>query len=111
MGLLFNKKVTLIERQAVTVGEFNIEIDGAYDNVKTFPLDVRKGKNVYVSVKSDNGVDVCIVGLDGMNKKYAEAVKDKTLGPVPTEGRGKMALILAVYRGDLAHAEIEAWME
>ena len=46
-----------------------------------------------------------------MNKAFSEAVKDKTMGPVEIVDKGTMALILGVYRGDLAHVEIEAWME
>ena len=56
--MIFGKKVILIEHQMLTVGEFNININGAYDNVKTFPLEVKKGRKLFVSVKSDNGVDV-----------------------------------------------------
>ena len=39
--MLFNRKAVLIEHQELTVGEFNIDIDGAYDNdgsCKTTPL-------------------------------------------------------------------------
>ncbi len=109
--MLFSKRTVLVEHQTLTVGEFNINIDGAYDNVKTFRRDVKKGKKLFVSVKSDNGVDVSIVGTDGMNKAFSEAVKDKTMGPVEIDSKGTMALILGVYRGDLAHVEVEAWME
>lgn len=109
--MLFDRKITLMERQSLTVGEFNIEIDGAYDNIKTFPLQVKKGKKLFVSVKSDNGVDVCVVGTDGVNKCFREAVKDSTLGPVDIPEKGTMALIFGVFRGDLAHVEFEVWME
>ncbi|MBO4552098.1 MAG: hypothetical protein J5673_02745 [Candidatus Methanomethylophilaceae archaeon] len=109
--MLFNKKVVLVEHQELTVGEFNININGAYDNVKTFPLEVKKGRKLFVSVKSDNGVDVSIVDVKGMNESFSEAVKDKLIGPVAIEDKGTMALILGVYRGDLAHVELEAWME
>ena len=109
--MLFNKKTVLVERQELTIGEFNIEINGAYDNVKTFRLDVKKGRKLFVSVRSDNGVDVSIVDTKGMNASFSEAVKEKTIGPVEIIEKGTMALILGVYRGDLAHVEIEAWME
>lgn len=109
--MLFNKKITLIERQTITVGEFNIEINGAYDNMKTFPLNVKKGKKLFLSVKSDNGVDVCVVNTDGMNLGFKEAVKDQLIGPYPIAEKGIMTLILGVYRGDLAHVEFEVWME
>ena len=109
--MLFGKKVTLIEHQKLTVGEFNININGAYDNVKTFRLDVKKGRKLFVSVKSDNGVDVSIVDTKGMNESFSEAVKDKVIGPLDIVEKGTMALVLGVYRGDLAHVELEAWME
>ena len=109
--MLFNRKAVLIEHQELTVGEFNIDIDGAYDNVKTFRLDVKKGRKLFVSVKSDNGVDVSVVDTKGMNESFSEAVKDKLIGPIGITEKGTMALILGVYRGDLAHVELEAWME
>ena len=109
--MLFNRKAVLIEHQELTVGEFNIDINGAYDNVKTFRLDVKKGKKLFVSVKSDNGVDVSVVDTKGMNENFSEAVKDKLIGPINIDEKGTMALVLGVYRGDLAHVELEAWME
>ena len=109
--MLFGKKVILIEHQTLTIGEFNININGAYDNVKTFPLEVKKGRKLFVSVKSDNGVDVSVVDTKGMNESFSEAVKDKLIGPIEVIEKGTMALVLGVYRGDLAHVELEAWME
>ena len=109
--MLFNRKAVLIEHQELTVGEFNIDINGAYDNVKTFRLDVKNGRKLFVSVKSDNGVDVSVVDTKGMNENFSEAVKDKLIGPIEITEKGTMALILGVYRGDLAHVELEAWME
>lgn len=109
--MLFGKKVVLIEHQTLTIGEFNININGAYDNVKTFPLEVKKGRKLFVSVKSDNGVDVSVVDTKGMNESFSEAVKDKLIGPIEVIEKGTMALVLGVYRGDLAHVELEAWME
>ena len=109
--MLFNRKAVLIEHQELTVGEFNIDVNGAYDNVKTFRLDVKKGRRLFISVKSDNGVDVSVVDTKGMNENFSEAVKDKLIGPIGITERGTMALVLGVYRGDLAHVELEAWME
>ena len=106
-----NRKTVLLERQTLTVGEFDISVDGAYRNVKTFPLEVRKGKSVSVYVVSDNGVDVSIVGLNGRNMKFMECVKDGTVGPVVSDGKGTMALILGVPYGSLSNVEVEAWME
>lgn len=108
---LFSKRAVLIEKQSVTVGEFDITVDGAYRNIVTFPMEAKKGRSIYVRVTSDNGVDVSIVDAKGMNAKYSEMVKDAVLGPVSVREKGTMALVLGVYRGDLAHVEVEAWME
>jgi hypothetical protein len=108
---IFSRKTVLIPKQSITVGEFDIKVDGAYRNVKDYPLETKVGKNVYVSVKSDNGVDVAIIDAKGFNEKFTQAVKDAVIGPVHVLERGKMALILGVYRGDLSHVEFEVWME
>lgn len=109
--MLFNKRTTLVEHQNITIGEFDITVDGAYRNIVTYPLNVKKDKDVYVSVRSDNGVDVSIVNTKGYNTKFSEGVKDSIIGPIHSNDKGTMALILGVYRGDLAHVELEAWME
>lgn len=107
---LFRRKVTLIEKQDVTIGEFDISVDGAYRNIRTFPMEGKKGKKLTVVVTSDNGVDVSIVDAMGMNEKFRPSVKDETI-VVPILDNGTMSLILGVYRGDLAHVNVEAWME
>lgn len=109
--MLFSKKVTLVENQKMTVGEFNIKVDGAYENVKSFPLEVKKGKDIYVRIKSDIGVDVCIVDTKGIDASFSQQVTDKLIGPVEVKEKGTMALMLGVGYGSLAHIEIEAWME
>ncbi len=109
--LFGSKKIILLEKQKLTVGEFDINVEGAYKNIKTFPLEVKKGKSINVRVISDNGVDVSIVGLDGRNAKFKECVKDGIVGPVVSDGKGTMALILGVPYGSLSNVEIEAWME
>ncbi len=108
---LFNKRTVLLEKQDFTIGEFDITVDGAYRNIITFPMKVRKGRSVFVSVTSDNGVDVSVVDVNGMNAKYSAGAKDIVLGPVPVRESGTMALVFGVYRGDLAHVTVEAWME
>lgn len=107
---LFSKKKVLVERQDVTVGEFDINVDGAYRNIMTFPMEGKKGRKLSVCVRSDNGVDVSIVDAKGMNEKFRPSVKDDTI-VVPVLDNGTMTLILGVYRGDLSHVTVEAWME
>ena len=109
--MLFNRRSTLVEHQCITIGEFDITVDGAYKNIITYPLNVKKDRDVFVSVKSDNGVDVSVVNTKGYNTKFSEGVKNAVIGPIHTTEKCTMALILGVYRGDLAHVELEAWME
>lgn len=109
--MLFSKKTVLVEHQNLVIGEFNPNTRDLYENVKTFPLEVKKGKNLFVSVKSDVGVDVCFVNTKGYDASFTPQVTDKVIGPVAADDKGTMALILGVGYGLLAHAEIEAWME
>jgi len=79
--------------------------------VKTFPVNVKGGKDLFVSIKSDKPVDVDIVGLDGRSIKFKEAFSDGIVGPVEIIRKGTMEIILGVYRGDLSKVEMEIWME
>jgi len=108
---LFKRKVVLFSEKSLTVGEFDIDSDGAYRNVKTFPVDVKGGKDLYVSIKSDRPVDVDVVGIDGRSIKFKEAFLNGVIGPLETVGKGTMEVILGVYRGDLSNLEMEIWME
>ena len=108
---LFKRKVVLFSEKSLTVGEFDINSDGAYRNVKTFPVDVKGGRSLFVSIKSDKPVDVDIVGIDGRSIRFKEAFLDGIIGPLETVGKGTMEIILGVYRGDLSNLEMEIWME
>jgi len=108
---LFRKKVILFPKESLSVGEFDIDADGAYRNVKTFPINVKRGRNLFVSIKSDKPVDLDIVGLDGRSLKFKEAFLDGIVGPVGIIQKGTMEIILGVYRGDLSNLEMEIWME
>lgn len=107
---LFSKRKTIYEKQKLTVGEFDINVDGAYRNVKALPVEGKKGRKLFVSVKSDSGVDVSIVDAKGVNEKFKEAVTDSVIS-VPILEKGTMSLIFGVYRGNLANVEFEVWME
>lgn len=107
---LFSRKKIVIEKQEFTIGEFDINVDGAYRNIVTFPIEGKKGRKLTVSVKSDNGVDVSIVDAKGMNEKFRASVKDEEL-VVPILDNGTMSLIFGVYRGDKSKVTVEAWTE
>ena len=95
----------------MTIGEFDLEADGAYRNVKTFPLEVKAGKNLYVSLDSNFPVDLAISDGKGMciGSKY-EFTKG-TFGPTLLKNKETLALVLGVFRGDLAKITLEVWME
>lgn len=108
---LLKRKVVLFSERSLTVGEFDIDSDGGYRNVKTFPVDVKGGKDLFVSIRSDKPVDVDVVGIDGRSIKFKEAFLNGVIGPLATVGKGTMEVILGVYRGDLSNLEMEIWME
>jgi len=108
---LFGKKEMMLMDESLTLGEFDPTVDGAYRNVKTFPLDVRPGKRLFVSVISDNRVDVALSNGDGNCIKFKDSVTKETIGPVEISKKETMALVLGIFRGDKADLKVKAWME
>ena len=99
---------TILET-TVTVGEFDPSADGAYRNVKVFPLSVKKGR-LFVSVNSDAPVDIALSDGDGNCIKFMDSILCATIGPVGVPKKGTMALVAGVFRGDKAELNIRAWM-
>ena len=95
----------------MTIGEFDPTVDGAYCNVKTFPLEVKAGKDLYVSLDSDFPVDMAISNNKGMCIGSKYEFKSGTFGPTPLKNKETLALVLGVFRGDLAKVTLEVWME
>jgi len=95
--------------QSITIGEFDPSADGAYRNVKVFPLSVRSGK-LYVSVESDKPVDIALSDEDGTCIKFKNSILCDTLGPIDIAKKGTVALLAGVFRGDKAELRIRAWM-
>jgi hypothetical protein len=93
----------------VSLGEFDPSVDGAYRNVKTFPLAVSPGE-LFVSVTSDRPVDIAITSADGICLKFKDSILCDTLGPIEVSKKGTMALIAGVFRGDRAELRVRAWM-
>ena len=108
---LLGKKGTVLMDDSLTVGEFDPSADGAYRNVKTFPLEVKQGKKLFVSVDSDNPVDVALSNGDGICIKFKESVVKDTIGPLITTKKETIALVLGVFRGDKAELKVKAWTE
>ena len=106
---MFGKKILLTEE--LTVGEFDPTVDGAYRNVKTFPLNVRSGKKLTVHIESDKPVDMAISNGEGKCVLFKNGALSDTIGPMPLKKKETLALVLGVFRGDLAKLKIEVWMD
>ena len=61
---MFGKREQVYGPETVSVGDFDITVDGCYRNVVTIPLDVRPHRMLRVSVKSDHPVDVAVARED-----------------------------------------------
>jgi len=95
----------------LTIGEFDPEADGAYRNVKTFPLEVKAGKNLFISIDSNFPVDIAISDGKGMCIGSKYEFNSGTFGPTLLKNKETLALVLGVFRGDLAKVTLEVWME
>lgn len=105
------KRTVLIPETDMTVGEFDINVDGAYLNVKTLPLDVKPKRNLYVQIRSTMPMDLALSNSDGRCIGFREQMKEGVFGPTALVKKETIALMMGVMRGDLAHITIEAWME
>ncbi|MDR0791317.1 MAG: hypothetical protein LBE47_02130 [Methanomassiliicoccaceae archaeon] len=108
---MFGKKETVLLDTSLTIGEFDPSADGAYNNVKTFPLDVRSGKRLFVSVDSDMPVDVALSDSGGICIKFKNSILNDTIGPIETVKKGTLTLFLGVFRGDKAELKVKVWAE
>lgn len=108
---MFRRKTALIEKTEMTIGEFDPTVDGAYRNVKTFPLEVKAGKDLYISIESSIPVDIALSNGDGMCIGFKDQFKSGVFGPTALKKKEVVSLMMGVFRGDLAKLTIEAWME
>ena len=94
----------------MTVGEFDPSVDGAYRNVKTIPIDVKQGRDLFISLESDSPLDVAVSDANGRCVAFREKFTSGTVS-AKIEEKGTAALMLGVFRGDVAKVTVEAWME
>jgi len=93
---------------SLTLGEFDPSADGAYRNVKTFPLSVTRGK-LFISVTSDRPVDIAISNSDGICIKFKDSILCDVL-TAETAKKENVTIFAGVFRGDKAELSIKAWM-
>lgn len=108
---LFDKREQVYGPEAVSVGDFDITVDGCYRNVVTIPLEVRPHRLLRVSVKSNHPVDVVVAREDRSSAGHKDGVMDAVLGPFDTGKSKSMGILLGVYKGDKASVVVEAWTD
>ena len=108
---MFGGKETVLLETSISLGEFDPTVDGAYRNVKTFPLPVKQGKKVFLTVTSDRPVDIALSNGDGICIKFKDGILNDTIGPLEMAKKETIALLVGIFRGDKAELKIKAWIE
>ncbi|MDR2698753.1 MAG: hypothetical protein LBB30_03640 [Candidatus Methanoplasma sp.] len=96
--------------EGLSLGEFDPSAEGFYRNVQTFPFKVKKRRVIRINIKSDIPIDIAVADEKGSTVSYKQAVKEGTIGPLPTDDSKEMGMILGVYPGDKATVSAEIWM-
>ncbi|MDR1954576.1 MAG: hypothetical protein LBP82_01320 [Candidatus Methanoplasma sp.] len=109
MGSLGGKE-QVFGKEGLVLGEFDPSVEGLYRNVKAFPFNVKRKKVIIIAITSDLPVDVAVVDEEGSPVTYKQAVKEGSIGPIPTGGNREMGIILGIYQGDKATVNVEIWM-
>lgn len=91
-----------------TLGEFDPSADGAYRNVKVFPISARPGK-LNISVSSDRPVDIAISDEAGICIKFRNSILCDIVSAEITK-KEVVTLFAGIFRGDKADVRIKAWM-
>ncbi len=108
---LFEKKTQVYGPETVSVGDFDITVDGCYRNVFITTLNVKPKHSLYVKIESDNPVDVAVANEDNSAAGHKDRITSDVLGPFSTQKFSTMGLFVGVYRGDKAKVTIDVWME
>ena len=99
---IFRHRTVLVPETSFRLGELDYSIPGCYDNIHTYPMEAKPGKDV---------VDISVVDAAGMNAKFKAGITDETVGPVQCRMKGIMTLILGINAGDRSDVTVSAWME
>ncbi|MCL1810665.1 MAG: hypothetical protein FWG41_00360 [Methanomassiliicoccaceae archaeon] len=107
---MFGDKEQVLKVEGLALGEFDPSADGFYKNVQAFSFKVKKKKVINISIVSDAPVDVAVANEKGASVSYKEAVREGTVGPIPTGDNKEMGMVLGIYPGDKATVSVEVWM-
>ncbi len=108
---MFGGRETVFGPETVSVGDFDITVDGCYRNVVPIALDVKPRRMLRVRISSDHPVDVVIAREDRSSACHKEGVLEATFGPFETGKSRSMGVLLGVFRGDKASVTVEAWTD
>ena len=108
---MFKDGEQVLKIEGLILGEFDPSVDGFYRNVQTFPFKVKKRKVIRIDITSDAPVDVAVADEKGSSVSYKQAIKDGTIGPIPTGDNKEMGIIIGIFRGDKTTVSAEIWME
>jgi len=105
------KSETVLKQEGISIGEFDISVEGLYRNVLTIPFKVKRNRSLYIDVAADPSVDVAVANDKGSGIFSKQNISKSNLGPIPTGESKEMGLILGVYPGDKAIVDIKIRME
>jgi len=108
---VFEKRVDIFNVQQMSIGDFDPTKPGCYDNVKTFPLDVKPKRAIFFRLSSDMPVSIAFANSGNSSVYHKEDITQLEGGPILTESNKEMGLLMGVYPGDKAKVDIEIWME
>ncbi len=108
---LFDRRTEVFSVRGMRVGDFDPTKPGCYDNVRTFPLEVRPRRGLGFRIASDVPVSIAFANSDNSSVYHKEDMLEFEHGPIPTGQNREMGLLLGVFPGDKATIDLEIWME
>ena len=107
---MFKDGEQVFKIEGYKLGEFDPSVEGFYKNVQSFPFNVKKRRAIKINILSDVPVDVAVADGKGSSVSYKQAVKEGSIGPIPTDDNKEMGVVLGIYPGDRATVSVEIWM-
>jgi len=107
MGL-FEKRTIVFERRGLKIGEFNRGVEGFYENVMPFQIDIKKNRMLHIEFESTLPTDVYISdGTKPLSQK--NRILNEKWDVRATDVKA-INLFIGVMRGDKATVDVTVWM-
>lgn len=108
---LFEKRTEVLKEKGRLIGSFDPTKPGLYDNVHTFPIEVKPKRSLYVKFEADGHISFAVADSGNRSVFHKEDITGGTFGPIPTENNKEMGILIGVYQGDKVTVDIEIWTE